>query len=167
MDNTAFLRLQDGWRQAQRHHHHMFHALDALESLLPLDEQRFVAMTDDEVQDVDQFVFRFSKLQDVIGARVFPALLDYLEEPYRERPMLDKLNRLEQLGYLTSVDEWQYFREIRNRFTHDYPDDAERNAVNLNLATAAAFDLSKMLSVLQDRLKIDRAELELAEIDAR
>jgi hypothetical protein len=39
------------------------------------------------VQDLDQFVLRFSKLQDAIGARLLPALLTDLLEPYERRPM--------------------------------------------------------------------------------
>ena len=59
-----------------------------------------VAMLDDEtVQDWDQFILRFIKLQDTLGARTYAALLDYLQEPSATMPMLDKLNRLEQLGF--------------------------------------------------------------------
>jgi len=56
-------------------------------------------VTDAQVQRVDQFILRFTKLQDAMGCRLFPAILQYLQEPYEERPMLDKLNRLEKRNY--------------------------------------------------------------------
>lgn len=160
----AVSRLMDAWRQAERHVHHMQHAMTALEPLLPFDEARFAGLTDEQIQDVDQFILRFSKLQDVLGGRLFPAILDFLEEPLDARPMLDKLNRLEKLGLLQSVERWQYLREIRNRFTHDYPDDPERNAVNLNLAIAAANELRTLMDGLYQRLAGDHPQLALVQL---
>lgn len=139
----------------------MLHALRAVQSLLPLDASRYDTLDDEEIQDFDQFILRFSKLQDVIGAQLFPALLEYLQEPYSERPMLDKLHRLEQLAYLPSIETWQTLREIRNRFMHDYPDDAERNAVSLNLATSAACDLHALLAHIGRRLAADQPQVAL------
>jgi hypothetical protein len=37
--------------------------------------------------------------------------------------MLDKLNRLEKMGYLTSAERLQTLRVIRHRLTHDHPTD--------------------------------------------
>lgn len=159
--SIAILRLQDGWRQAERHLHHLRYAMKALESVLPLDAERFQRLTDDEIQDVDQFILRFSKLQDVLGARLFPSLLDYLGEPFETRPMLDKLNRLEKLGFLRSVERWQYIREVRNRFMHDYPDEPEKNALNLNLAAIAAGELAELMVGLYARLMAEHPQLGL------
>ncbi len=121
MNDTVKLRLLEAWQQCQRHEHHLSHALAAIEPTLPLTAQALAGLGDEAVQDWDQFVLRFTKLQDTIGARLFPTLLEFLQEPYEDRPMLDKLNRLEKLGYLARVDEWQTLRTIRNRFAHDYP----------------------------------------------
>ena len=37
--------------------------------------------------------------------------------------MLDKLNRLEKLGYVQNAASWQNNRNTRNKFARDYPDD--------------------------------------------
>lgn len=98
-----------------------------------------VSTLDDEaVQDWDQFLLRFTKWQDTLGARVFPAVLECLQEPYEDRPMIDKLRRLEQLGLLLSFDEWQRARAIKNHFAHDYPEDAALKAAFLNEAVETA-----------------------------
>lgn len=137
--------LASAWQQCQRHRHHLQHALAALHPLLPLDAAKLATADDELIQDLDQFVLRFSKLQDSMGMRLFPALLLYLQEPYEDRPMLDKLNRLEKLGYLSSVEDWQRVRAIRNQFAHDYPEDDAIKAANLNQAIAAVTVLDAIL----------------------
>jgi hypothetical protein len=127
----------------------MSHALAAIEPMLPLSAASLPALNDEAVQDWDQFVLRFTKLQDTMGARLFPALLEYLQEPYEDRPMLDKLHRLEKLGYLVQVDDWQVLRAIRNRFAHDYPEDDALKAAYLN----EAVDAVKILRALMLRIE--------------
>ena len=83
-------------------------------------------------------LFRFSKLQDAIGQRLVPLTLSALFEIYEDWGMIDRLNRLEKLGYL-DVNNWFRWREIRNRLSHEYPDnEAERFAAILAAITVAA-----------------------------
>lgn len=71
---------------------------------LPLTAVSVGALDDESVQDWDQFILRFTKLQDAIGNRLFPSLLDYLLEPSAEQPMIDKINRLEKLDFIERAD---------------------------------------------------------------
>ena len=146
MSDVPVMRLLEAWQQCGRHMHHLKHALLALASSLPVTKTAIESMDDEVVQDWDQFILRFTKLQDVMGARLYPALLDYLQEPYQDRPMLDKLNRLEALSYLGSVDDWNALRVIRNTFAHDYPQDDALKAAYLNEAVAAVPVLENLLS---------------------
>jgi hypothetical protein len=140
MITTDMETLNEAWRQCQRHLHHLRHAQSSLLAHAPIHPDQLGAMDDETVQDWDQFILRFTKLQDAMGMRLYPALLQYLQEPYDTRPMLDKLNRLEQLGILESVDEWNSLRAIRNHFAHDYPEDDAVKAAFLNQAMAAVHD---------------------------
>ena len=106
MTHTAQVRLLDAWQQCQRHAHHMAHAKSAIAPTLPLTATALSQLNDEAVQDWDQFVLRFTKLQDTLGARLFPALLEHLQEPFQDRPMIDKLHRLEKKGYLPKLDDW-------------------------------------------------------------
>ena len=128
-------RLLGAWRECQRHAHHMNHA----------------------IQDLDQFVLRYGKLQDAMGARLLPGVLAYLQEPYEDRPMRDKLNRLEKLGYVEQAEQWQQLRAIRNGFAHEYPDDPEKKAALLNLAREAVSALEAILVRTQQRLELPEA----------
>ncbi|MGZ5007864.1 MAG: hypothetical protein ACXWE9_12455 [Methylobacter sp.] len=160
-DTISTFRLQDAWRECERNIYHLRRALTLLDPILPMTGDRFEHLSDQQVQSVDQFILRFTKLQDAMGSRLFPAILYYLQEPYEERPMLDKLNRLEKLGYLRNAESWQNIRSTRNKFAHDYPDDWEKNAALINLACEAAEMMADILAGIEQKLKSDRPVLEL------
>lgn len=163
-DDIPTLRLQDAWRECERHVYHLFHALSSIRTFWPLTGETYANLSDEQVQDVDQFILRFTKLQDTIGGRLFPAILHYLTEPFEDRPMIDKLNRLEKLGFIDSVERWQMVRNIRNQFAHDYPDDPDKNAAQLNLAFESARDLYAMLTTASTKLKAEYPALELGKL---
>lgn len=160
-NDVSLLRLQDTWRECERNVYHLCRALTSLGSILPMTGERLEYLTDAQVQALDQFILRFTKLQDAMGNRLFPAILQYLQEQYEERPMLDKLNRLEKLGYIQSAEAWQNIRNARNKFAHDYPDDWEKNAALINVACEAAADMYNILAGIEKKLKIDQPLLEL------
>lgn len=120
-DDTPARRLAQALRECHQHAHYMRYALTALAPHLPLTGAQLRALDAEAVQDLDQFVLRFGKLQDAIGQRLLPAVLAYLQEPYERRPMLDKLHRLEQLGYLDDAADWQRLRAIRNQSAASSP----------------------------------------------
>ena len=146
--DTHQQRMQDVWRQAMRHRHHMRHALASIAPHRPLSAATLADLDDDAVQDIDQFVLRFGKLQDVLGTRLFPALLDVLQEPYEDWPMLDKLNRLEKLGLLESTEAWEKLRALRNHFAHEYPDEPALRAAYLN----QGFDAAASIETIMQRI---------------
>jgi hypothetical protein len=88
-------------------------------------------LNDAEVRTLDQLVFRFGKLQDAIGSRLLPAILQILQEWQEHEAFLDKLNRAEKIGLLPSVDKWLLLRELRNQTAHEYPEHPEVVIANL------------------------------------
>lgn len=70
-----------------------------------------VRLTDDEIEHIDQFLFRFAKLQDAMGEKLFMLILEFLKEEHtRAKPFIDILNRLEQLGLLDDKNVWLELR---------------------------------------------------------
>ena len=49
----------------------------------------------------------------------------------------------------------------RNKFAHDYPDDGERNAALINVASEVATDMFNILAGIEKKLKIDQPVLVL------
>ena len=68
----------------------------------------------------DQIIYRFSKLQDTMGAKLFRALLLYEGENVN-KPFLDILNDLEKMNII-DVENWFEIRDLRNEIAHDYED---------------------------------------------
>ncbi len=93
-------------------------------------------LAESQIRTLDQLVFRFGKLQDAIGTRLLPAMLQLLQEWRDDEPFLDKLNRAEKLGMLASVEQWQWLRELRNQTAHEYPDNPALVLENLRRLVA-------------------------------
>lgn len=109
---------------------------------------------------LDQFAYRFTRLQDDMGARLFPAALRALGEDVAPMPMLDRLARLEQLRWLPSGDEWSQLRRIRNEFAHDYPETTEERFARLQLALTAAARSLEVLEHIRTRIRERFADLQ-------
>lgn len=87
---------------------------------------------------LDQFAYRYTRLQDDMGARLFPAVLRALGEDVAAMPAIDRFARLEQLGWLPDAEEWTELRHIRNEFSHEYPETVEQRFARLELAFRSA-----------------------------
>ncbi len=126
------------------------HADALTEALDELSGEHFSAVNLSELssydrQLLDQFAYRFTRLQDDMGGRLVPALLQFFGEDIAAMSMIDRLNRLEQLGWIPQEDEWLELRRIRNEFAHDYPENPELRLARLQLAMGAARRLIEIL----------------------
>ena len=75
----------------------------------------------DLAERVEAFVGRFGRLQDTVGDKLLPLLLDALGE--KSSAVIDNLDRAERLGLLSSADEWITIRNLRNQMIHEYVED--------------------------------------------
>ena len=98
----------------------------------PLTVNTLLTLSETEIAVLDQMLFRFGKLQDAMGSKLFVQVLELLGEDYQNRPFLDVLTRLEKLELLDDSNEWLRFREIRNDLAHEYPSQNEEKAAGLN-----------------------------------
>jgi len=74
------------------------------------------------IKTVDAFLFRFIKLQDFIGDKLFKELLKRIGEYKDSMSLLDILDKLEKIEIVTDADSWLQYRSLRNALTHEYPD---------------------------------------------
>jgi len=117
---------------------HIHNALEKLKPYLPiapshLDER-------DVVEHIDQMIFRFMKIQDGMGRRLIPLIVEVLEADASEMTFLDKLNRIEKIG-LIEPGEWNVYRKIRNDLAHTYPEEKEELTEAINEAAAVVQQL--------------------------
>ncbi len=114
-------RLQREYEVCDKHILRIDEALRGLKVDFPITLETYQSFDSDQIRCRDQFIFRFSNLQDAIGAKIFRYTLEILEEDVTSLPMRDILNRLERFNIIPSADEWIYIRELRNEIAHDYP----------------------------------------------
>lgn len=96
-------------------------AISKIDAFVPLSRDNYYTLNDETISFLDQYIFRFSKLQDMMGNRLFPLTLEALAEPATDKAFIDILNRLEKLGILDSALDWIQIRKIRNDVAHEYP----------------------------------------------
>lgn len=108
-------------------------------SFVPADVQ---TLGTDRRRLLDQVAFRYMKLQDSLGEKVLPGLLSASLDPLPDDvPFVQKLNRLERLGAVPSVERWKSLREVRNALAHEYPDHPALQAAAWTRLLRAAEDL--------------------------
>jgi len=91
----------------------------------------------------DQIAYRFGKLQDSMGEKVMPLILDMAQETVPENATFaEKLNMLERIGAIPAAEEWKKFRVFCNALAHEYPDDPELRTSAINRFLDGAADLS-------------------------
>lgn len=117
---------------AQKHLHRLQYAYTKIAPLFPLDAEKYTQLSDEEIAYIDQYLFRFAKLQDVMGQKIFRYLLLYVGEDVDYKPFMDILNRMEKLELLEDAKQWIKLREIRNEISHQYDDDPEEMSVAIN-----------------------------------
>jgi len=123
--------LKEAVETAYLHYHR---ALDNFNELkeLTLDQQVFD--NKEIIKTIDAFIFRFIKLQDFMGDKLFKTFLNRIGEYKDTMSLLDVMDKLEKLEIITDADRWMEFRQLRNKLTHEYPDNQEDVISGIKLA---------------------------------
>jgi hypothetical protein len=125
-------------------------ALKNVEEMFPLSPKNYTALNDESIEHIDQLVYRFTKLQDALGAKLFPLVVSFLREDSRTLTIIDVLNELEKREIIHSAEEWMALREIRNQIAHDYENDPENGSYYLNAIFTQATDLVRIAEEVID-----------------
>ncbi|MEA1918867.1 MAG: nucleotidyltransferase domain-containing protein [Campylobacterota bacterium] len=121
--NLDKIKLQKYFNECDKHLQRIEEAYGDIDSILPLSVEKYKELSKDEVQDIDQYLYRFSKLQDTLGQKIFKAIVNIYEPTTEAIPFLDMLNLLEKLSFLESHKEWLNLRDKRNKIAHQYDDE--------------------------------------------
>jgi hypothetical protein len=114
-------RLLTSVQKCRTHLVRIHYATQQIKELFPLTVDKYKNITEANIGNIDQLVFRFTKLQDELGNNTFRFLLEFLKEDITGKLFRDILNTLERLQIIDSSDTWLSLRELRNDLAHDYP----------------------------------------------
>ncbi|MEI7430773.1 MAG: hypothetical protein WCL27_09980 [Betaproteobacteria bacterium] len=122
IESGMLLRLQFLSRVVRKECKHLattnqrlFEGFFTLEHVARLEEDADLA------ERVEAFVGRFARLQDTLGDKLLPLLLNALGE--RSSAAIDNLDLAERLGLINSSDNWMTMRQLRNQMVHEYVED--------------------------------------------
>jgi hypothetical protein len=117
--------------ECEKHLQRLRYAKSELKNIFPLTEQGYQNLSQEDIQAIDQFIYRFSKLQDTIGEKLIKIVFSLYEENIEKFTFIDILNRLEKAEILTAR-EWKELRDIRNELSHNYEDEPMESTIVLN-----------------------------------
>jgi hypothetical protein len=132
------------------HYQRMIFAWGSIEKYFPLTEVTLSQISPIELALFDQLIYRFSKLQDSMGSRLFKQILEALEEDVSGLPFIDILYKLERLDILNDAKEWIVLRQTRNTISHEYPFFKEVQMEELNLLPEEVVKLAAIWSKLKE-----------------
>ncbi len=115
-----FFKLEK-YYDAFREYHLLINELLLNEDILTVEKFNFISPKDRAI--FDAYIKRFSSIQDFLGAKIFPLLIEI--SGIGSVKMTEVLYHMEREEVIDSIDNWIELREIRNELEHDYPDERE------------------------------------------
>lgn len=88
----------------------------------------------ERVKTVDSFIYRFIKLQDMMGDKLFRLFLDEIGEYKDSMSLIDVLDKLEKFNIVDNAEKWIEYRKLRNKLTHEYPNNEQEIIEGIYLA---------------------------------
>lgn len=146
-------------RECDKHILRIKDSSEQMQNFMLLDSESYQHLSKLQVQIIDQFLFRFAKLQDSIGEKLFKAILIFLDEDVDNKPFIDILNRMEKLEILGNVEEWRELKDTRNELSHAY-DEPDEMVLSINKIFSKKDNLILTYKNIKDyyesRMKIQR-----------
>lgn len=130
----------------------MDYAFRKLKLRFPYSTDNLSQLNDDEIALMDQLIYRFTKLQDAIGNKLFKCVLIMLDEEVANKSQIDIFNRLEQLEIISDYERWKSLRELRNELSHEYGENDNESAEKINLLFEKIPDLKNYLDEIMKYL---------------
>lgn len=146
--NQAYTRLlQQNWAEASRLRLRLEASLVRLSDTFPLSKSKLLSQDENLFEMLDAFRVRYAGLQHCLGNKLFRNVLRSEDE--ESVNMADTLSRMEKREIIVSVNHWRNLRQIRNAFSHDYPEAEKERAEALNLAWDTAPQLIQIMGNIQ------------------
>ncbi|MEA1955366.1 MAG: hypothetical protein U9N02_02600 [Campylobacterota bacterium] len=128
---NIYKKLELHLEESTIHINRLLDVLDILEKLYPLDVHKLKLISIENKDKLDVLAFRFAKLQDLLGTKIFREYLAVLQYPTEDKNFLELLKELDK-EKIIEIDIWSEFRGVRNSISHDYPfeEDDKLEAIN-------------------------------------
>ena len=152
--NTKTLKIEKYINECKKHKLRIEKSYAKVKDIFPLSAQRYEKLSDNEIEAIDQYLFRFAKLQDTLGIRLFKMIVSEYVDNVNELTFLDILNHLEKIDILEDVNVWKRLRDIRNDISHQYDDEPQEMAEALNNIFAYKDELLEIFEKIVGKVEV-------------
>lgn len=149
--NLENIKLEKILKECDKHLQRINEAYGDMSSFMLLNAVKYEVLSKNEIQAIDQYLFRFAKLQDSMGEKLFRLLLAKFEENIDKFTFLDIIRKLEKYTDITIENEWVDLRKIRNQLTHEYEDDSIQMSNMINLIYAKKEVIERIYLALKEK----------------
>ncbi|MEA3315596.1 MAG: hypothetical protein U9Q30_07075 [Campylobacterota bacterium] len=126
-------------------------ALEEIKEWEVLDSEIFENF--EKIKTVDTFIYRFIKLQDIMGEKLFKLTLDEIGEYKDNMSLLDILDKLEKLELIKNANDWMMYRKLINQLTHEYPNNEDDVIEGIKIAIESYSEIEIILNNIELYLK--------------
>jgi len=137
-------------KECEKHQLRIRESFEEIQDIFPLSGKKYLNLSSYEVKNIDQYLFRFSKMQDTIGEKLFKLIVQDFVENIDTMTFIDVLNRLEKIGIIESSNDWQTLRKARNNIAHQYDDEPDEMAEAINRLFAQKEILLEVFKKIKD-----------------
>ena len=87
MRETEPATIESSIKECNSHLEKCKRARGLLRETLPLSQDSFKELEEEKIEHIDQFIYRFTKMQDSMGIRLLPSLSAYVEADDSPKPL--------------------------------------------------------------------------------
>jgi len=120
---------------------------------LPITHKNYQELNENFSDTLDAIAFRFNKIQSLLGEKVFKLFLNELGYLVEDKSFLEILNELEKLDIIDRKT-WIALREIRNKISHEYPEEIEEIIENLEKMIESFLVFERIYFKIKEKLEI-------------
>jgi len=146
-------RLELHLEESNIHIDRLNDVLKTLKHLYPLTVDKLETIPVETKDKLDVLAFRFSKLQDLLGSKIFREYLIVLQYPTEDKNFLELLKELEK-EKLIDIDKWSEFRGVRNSISHDYPSEEDEKIDAINYLIENVEYLINIIKKIKEKFEI-------------
>ena len=140
------IRLKTYFKEAKKHVDLIEESWGVLEPKIPI--ENYENLNQLERFALNALIFRFSKLQDLIGVKIFRNYWDFSGFDTAQKSFFDILQEIEKEG-IVDIDSWSQLRELRNKIAHEYPEEIDEMVQSINLFIKKSSFLVEILERLE------------------
>ena len=139
-------RLENYFSEAEKH----IKLIEDAKEVIVLPIVNYEQLPNLEKFAINTLIFRFSKLQDLIGSKIFRTFLEFNKFNTDQKSFLFILKEIEKEG-IVDIDTWDEFRQIRNNIAHEYPGEEDEALEAIELLISKSSTLISIALKLMDR----------------